>query len=68
MKALVVSEGQAYAIWLRFKLNAQKDWLKDVERGAIFPNVLLVPEQSDFYPYVEKSGLGVEIEFPVTAS
>ncbi len=57
-----MSEGQAYAIFQRFKLDVQKDWLKDVGRGNYYRNLLLVPETSEFYPYVEKSGLGLQME------
>jgi len=63
----MVNEGQAYAIWQRFRLSVQKDWLKDVERSAVFPRTLIVPEGSDFYKYVEKLGLGLELEIPTAA-
>ena len=66
-KALMVSEGQAHAIRQRFRLSVQKDWLRDVERSAVFPHTLIVPEGSDFYEYVEKSGLGLELEIPMAA-
>lgn len=64
----MLSEGQAEEVWRRFRLNPRKDWLKDVARGIYYRDLFLVPEGSDFYPFVEKAGVGVHMDIPTPRS
>ena len=62
MRAVFVSEQELIAVASHYGLSSRKDWLKNAMRALWDRDHYIVPETADLYPYLMRSGMGVEVE------
>ncbi len=62
VKGVYLTMPQLDLVARRFRLNGSAYSLRDVMFGAWDRNRLIVPETAPMYPYIVRSGVGLEVE------
>ena len=63
MHGLFVSEQELVAVLTYYGLSSRKDWLRNAMRARYDRDHYIVPQTADLYPYLMRSGMGVEVSF-----